>query len=731
MRRFPRREQPPERRLRRDLPRPEGPFDRLLRRRPDRDPAPLIIGGTIGFLALLILLVFLFSSVLGGGGGDGGDISGLPPGIRGSLADIPGLPPGLVAVSDYVEFETDGEVPATIGLPLQQKFDDAARLGFYTFLDRRWQKITDVRLAQGGRLGESDFAPVPQNLAVLQLVAQAYQVAGSLPAGGQLHTDADINIASPRDYTPVADGSVQGQASELDLAEDTLLMPTIVGSGDNSSVVNDILSDENLRKQHAEAIARLASDAGLDGVDLEYSLVDPALGSAFSEFVKDLTNRLHEGGKRLSLTLPPPTGQRQAYDWQALGRMADIVKVLPIADAVQYWEQMPEAIDQIVQDVDPRKVMLVISPFSIERAGEISRPIGYNEAMGLATQTAVREPAEADQIKPGIAVKLAAVNLDPGEGASTLTWSNQAAILTFAFGGVQTRTIFVENVFSAGFKLELAQAYGLGGVAVSDASGGSDAANIWPAVNQLTSAGTVSLARPNDGILQPRWEAPDGGDIGGGTGTTATWIAPTEAKSYTILFIVSDGDKRFGRKTTIEVKPSALPTLTPVVTFPAESPTPTPTPTPTVTTGPSPTPTPTPTGATLTVQVGKRADGDDANTGFPKVDFEDPEETSPLSDIEYRVIIDNDSDVAVTIESVVDDKLGAVCANAIGDTLQPDDGDADVTTEDGPDATVCTFTTKAPGPPFNNPLVNTVTVTVKDAGGATATDADDCTVNKS
>src|SRR3990170_1142158 len=62
MRRFP----PPERRPRREVPRPEGPFDRLLRRRPERDPAPLIIGGTIAFLALIIALVFVFSSLLGG-----------------------------------------------------------------------------------------------------------------------------------------------------------------------------------------------------------------------------------------------------------------------------------------------------------------------------------------------------------------------------------------------------------------------------------------------------------------------------------------------------------------------------------------------------------------------------------------------------------------------------------------------------------------------------------------
>src|SRR6266540_6285 len=75
MRRPPPRDQPPARRIRRDLPRPEGPFDRLLRRRPERDPAPIIIGGTIAFLAVVILLVVGVSTLLSsdGGGSSGGD----------------------------------------------------------------------------------------------------------------------------------------------------------------------------------------------------------------------------------------------------------------------------------------------------------------------------------------------------------------------------------------------------------------------------------------------------------------------------------------------------------------------------------------------------------------------------------------------------------------------------------------------------------------------------------
>src|SRR3990172_13435825 len=108
---MPPRAPPPERRqdprtpgrFRRDMPRPEGPFDRLLRRRPERDPAPIIIGGTVAFLAVVILLVVGVSTLLGGGDGENGGIAGSEDGerldfggISGRLnSSVPALPPGL------------------------------------------------------------------------------------------------------------------------------------------------------------------------------------------------------------------------------------------------------------------------------------------------------------------------------------------------------------------------------------------------------------------------------------------------------------------------------------------------------------------------------------------------------------------------------------------------------------------------------------------------------------
>src|SRR3990170_368941 len=239
----PPRQEPPRRRLRRELPRPEGPFDRLLRRKPERDPAPIIIGGTIAFLALVIVLVFAFSSIFGGdgsgGASNGGEAVEFAPGVKGKVTDIPGLPPGLVALSDYIEFEVEDEnVPIQLGLPLKDKVDDPAGLGFYLFFEGRWQRIAEVeRLEREGKVAFGDFNNVPTNV-----------------------------------------GS----------------------SEDTASIVDGILADEALRAQHIQAIIALVDGGGFNGIDLEYSSVDVDLQPEFTSFIKALADALHGKDKRLS-----------------------------------------------------------------------------------------------------------------------------------------------------------------------------------------------------------------------------------------------------------------------------------------------------------------------------------------------------------------------------------------------------------------------------------------------
>lgn len=735
MRDKPPRDEPPRRPLRRDLPRPEGPFERLLKQRPERDPAPIIIGGTIAFLAIVIILVFVFSSVLSGGGdgGGSGQTIQVADGVSGRLTSMPGLPPGLAAASQYIEFETNEAVPVTIALPLTISVSGDAILGFYSHIDGRWQRIAESQVmpsqefASQGCLGSAtttgsglvscgDFAAVPQNLAVLQVLAQTYTVAASLPAGGTLHGDARPNIVSPRDFTPASDGSVIGSATAVDTSGSVQYMPTIVGSStDTAAVVDDILADEGLRAQHVQQIATLVADGGFDGIDLEYSAVDVNLGGQFTAFVSALADALGKNGNRLSLTLPPPGDQRSAYDWKRLGEIVDYIKVLPFADPVSYWDNMPDGIARLTREIEPQKILLVVNPFSIE-TGDVARAIGYQNAMLLASRAAVREPDNPDDIVSGATVRLVAESLDEGEGASPIAWDDQAAAVAFALGGTDHRRIYIENSYSVGFKLELVQAYGLGGVAVSDASAQSDVANVWGRVNELVITSTVSLRRPSDTMLVPVWQAPDGGDLGAGAGTSATWIAPS-AGTYALVLVVSDGDRRFGQEISVVVNESDEPSPSPLETFAPETDT--------------PTPEPTEEPSDQRVEVGVVAEGNDEGGSFSN-----DEVVTPGSTVTYLVTFDNDFDVPVTITDFQDFVNGPVTClsegggDIIGLVIPPDDGDA----PDGPDVldggadeVQCLYDVTAPAEPKpdGEPYVIAVRGTVEDPESGTSGFGDD------
>jgi hypothetical protein len=434
----------------------------------------------------------------------------------------------------------------------------------------------------------------------------------------------------------------------------------------------------------------LVRDGGYEGIDLAYASVDQSLDVEFTEFVNVVAEGLHAEGSQLILTLPPPATQGQAYDWSAIGKSADLLRILPIANPITYWESMPEAMDRLVEDVDPAKVLLVLSPFSVEAVGDVVRPLGYLQAMALAGEAAVREPEDPNEIEPGSTVKLVAANLDQGEGASTLSWDDDAATVTFTMGGTERRTIYIENAFSFGFKLELVQAYGLAGVSVSDASAQSDVPDVWPTVNGLVESATVTLSRPNESALLPLWQAPSGGDLGAGAGTTATWI-PQDTGTFEIVLVVSDGVRRFGRETFVGVGEPDLPdtTETPIVTF----------------------------------------DDIDGEQLYTNEEF-----TSVGSIVRYLVTFDNDSDVEVTITGYSDNTYPDIVCNdvtlsvdVIGLVLGVDTGDGPGTIDGGSDEIQCIFTVNAPDD-VGVVVINTITGTVESAGGDIDADQDNAAI---
>jgi len=592
---------PPPRR-RREFPREEGPFDRVLRTGRERDPAPLIIGGTIIFLAVLILILVLPPlSLLGGGGDDGlGQPQEVGCGITARVRqDLPNLPEGLVALSALFEMNVPPEAKEqgclVTSINLSTPTQDAANLGFYTYEAGNWRRLAAATLAEDGAAAEAQLSDIPANMAVLRLATAKYEAIGSMPSGAAIDPSAAglLSIISPRDYAPAADGSITGTATALPEGQTFKVFPTIAAvDGEAAAAVRTILSEPGRIKSHIDAIVALAEAGKYAGIDIDYRQVDASVGTEFSQFVATLAQELHKAGRSLSVTLPMPevkdsTVDTGGYNWEALGKAADKLKLLPEVDQLAYRTRMSSVFRYATSVIESTKLYVVVSPFSHEKTKDGVSTITFLDAMGIANvMTVVPGTPETEEISGGQRVLITGDNIYRAKGASGIKWDDNAASVTFSYrSGEETRTVWVENQFSAAFKLEAVQSFRLAGLAIEDVSQTAGVGAILPAVDALVRGGEVQLLRPGADNLKPEWTASGGNVEAGSTGGAVTWVAPSEGGTYEISLLVSDGVSRVGRRLSLEVKATVTPTPepTPEPTVEEETPTPEATATPTAT----------------------------------------------------------------------------------------------------------------------------------------------------
>ncbi|HEY8490697.1 MAG TPA: glycosyl hydrolase family 18 protein [Dehalococcoidia bacterium] len=569
-----------------------GPFDRLLdggrppRRRRARPPVsfnlgrppripdrrPLLIGGAVVLAALLLFLLFLppFSLLLGGGGDRPVELE--------ALGQPQDLPAGLTAASPLLRLEAPGDVQGQVRLTvrLDVRAEPGAAYGFYTYAGGEWRLLGPATPTEDGLAVSAAFEGLPENVAVLLQGDAGVKVIGEVPSGASLHPDAVglLSFYSPRDFTPRADGAVPGGYTAPEDATGLRVVPSVNGGTEEAAAAVDrILSDEALWTQHAQRLAALARDAGFDGIDIRYTRVRPELREPFTGFITTLSRELHREGRMLSVTLPAPvrrpdgTWDTSAYDWEAIGRAAEVVKVLPVEDPAVYREQMPAALAYASALVGAKKLYLVVSPWSVDRTASGAERVSRLEALSRVVHLELKTP---EPVRPGTEVQIEAPYLRRPNNVPPL-WDAVAASVRYWYQAQDGRhDVWIENEFSTGFKLELVQRLGLGGVAVDDASTGPEGYNIWPVIQTFLEDGQAPLVQPDLAMIGTDCEASTGPEPQCGEGSTITWRAPDQGGQAQISLYVSDGSLRVRGSLTVNVQASA-PTPTP-------SPTPTPRP---------------------------------------------------------------------------------------------------------------------------------------------------------
>jgi hypothetical protein len=465
-------------------------------------------------------------------------------------------PDGYELVSKIFEYDKKrGPVPpgTDVGVlfPLMKVTNDGRNLSFYRYVEetKAWEVVAPAVLDPQGKQVTGSLKDAPTIMAVMRRLSAAGNVVAYLEHNANLHREAvgRVTIIHTFDFKPNPEGLVQGDVSAVKL-EGVAWYPTILAStADKTNIAAEsILQNATGRSNHVQQIMKKIADAKLAGIDIAYLDLRADQRASFSLFVGELGQQLHAQGKVLTLTLPCPLKAQDrvdegAYDWQELGKIGDVLQMAPCRDQSTFRKDMPDILQHLIAVVPASKLVMIVTPYATEKTPDGIRRLSVTEAMSIATKLSIQtNPGE--KLTTNTNVNVVGVNIDKSENLTGVLWDVSTACVAFTYKSGAPRTVWIENVFSVGFKLEFISRFQLGGVGVEDASDNVYLGNIWPALLPFIASGQPALVQPNANDLAPRWKASKGTIDEGARGRgVVRWQTPAEPGTYTINLTLSDG----------------------------------------------------------------------------------------------------------------------------------------------------------------------------------------------
>lgn len=164
----------------------------------------------------------------------------------------------------------------------------------------------------------------------------------------------------------------------------------------DAQIVHEALATEEARAAHLEALLQVAATA--DGIELDYENLRAQDRQALSRFVQELGQALHARGQRLAVVVQPKLDDRikdgaGAWDWAAIGREADEVKLMAYhfhhASGTPGPVAPPEWVERLAEfaltQIPPEKLCVALTLHGFDwAAGQPGRALDYSSAMRLA-----------------------------------------------------------------------------------------------------------------------------------------------------------------------------------------------------------------------------------------------------------------------------------------------------------------------------------------------------------
>ncbi len=497
----------------------------------------------------------------------------------------------------FIEVQGGAVPSATVSIPIPNGIDAPEKTDVYGWNGSRWEFVPGRIVAEDDRIYARPWPALPQALAIMQTSQVRPVFSASLPVKDtEAQGKEALEEASPLGLTLNTDGTVMGSPTPWRGSDKVRVIPTVrnlVGNDYDGELVSNILQNDGLRKRLVSNLAALVAKNNYAGVDIDFRKLDPqnpADRAKFSTFIGELSAELHRGKKTLTVTVEPPTQvsedtwQTGAYDWVALGKLADGFKIAFPVDPDNFG-QVQKAIAYAITQVDRYKIQPVLSLYSQERPGNGAfEPRTYAEAAQTAGKIEIKGDPQRRNVVPGQAVTLVLPNLLPEGGGSPVRWNEAGRNYRFTYKkGSLVSTIWLENAEALAQKLKLVKQYNLRGLALE---GLFDPRNDQR-VNTVLAAFQQDVA-PADHELAILWQAPSGkfdAQKSSMDRPWTNWTAPGENVDVPITALLSNlagtPVANAGGSLTVIVgkggKPAPTPTPSPTPTSPSTGPTPPPT----------------------------------------------------------------------------------------------------------------------------------------------------------
>ena len=466
---------------------------------------------------------------------------------------VEALPEHLVVKSPLYDIDVRGTAaqPVMIDVVVPNDAEPWETLDLYTWTGEAWEWVGSELHAE---VAEHEFirarvTEIPDWIVVVQAGAVTPSVSASVESDDALASPAGgaVDEINPTGLLLGTDGGFVGDPGSLAPAgaeAGYVVLPTLrnwaPGATVNRGLLSDVLTIPEIQDAHIANIVELCNGWGYAGVDVDYRGLVPEQREAYGDFVAALADALHAAGLRLTVVVEPPLPtdggwETGGYDWAALGAAADGVKVSFPDDPAAYVEggKAHRILEWATAQVPRYKLRMQLSSLSTEQSGDTVRYVSLEEALApFGEVTAFDDVSGVEsgsQVQFGLAGRV--LSITPQEEAGTYR-------LEYEGDGGETRTVWLGTAANLAAKLEWAQRYHLGGIAVSDLFDPGNVAGIVDVVSGYR-AGVVSAASQE---MQVAWTAASA------AATVDQQVSPLTEPGYTWTVLASTGTYTVGAK---------------------------------------------------------------------------------------------------------------------------------------------------------------------------------------